>query len=140
MRFIPDVLTGSRVVLAGLMGGLIVAQSWTLATFLLFLAILTDVFDGEIARSLKIETGHGEFVDQLADGLLWASLFASLTLAGELPSWALLALLLGSLAFHLASLISKGSRWWVIRRHMHWIHPTAYALTLNGAIFYLTQW
>jgi len=139
VKYIPDVLTGSRILLAGLMGVQIVAHSWTLATFFLFLAILTDAFDGEIARSLKTETRYGDFFDQFADGLLWVFLFVSLTLAGELPWWALAILLLGSLVFQLTTMISKGSRWWLIRRHMHWIHPVTYALTLSAGLVWLTH-
>jgi len=56
-----------------------------LALFVFFIAILTDGLDGYIARRYSQKTSLGEVLDPLADKILLASGFLSLSMLGSLP-------------------------------------------------------
>jgi CDP-diacylglycerol--glycerol-3-phosphate 3-phosphatidyltransferase len=59
-----------------------------LVAFILFLlAVLTDSFDGLLARRKKQETVLGQLLDPVADKLLVASVFICLVGLGAVASW-----------------------------------------------------
>jgi len=58
---------------------------WPLVIF--FLAALTDVLDGALARAWKQRTRLGAFLDPIADKLLLGSSFLVLAVLGVLPMW-----------------------------------------------------
>ena len=60
---------------------------------LLFAAMLTDKFDGVLARKLHQETEWGRILDPLADKVGVASVAIVLLLLGDIPLWFVVALL-----------------------------------------------
>lgn len=54
---------------------------------LYFLALLTDYFDGIVARRSNKVTGFGKLLDSIADKALIVSLFFALVGEGLMPSW-----------------------------------------------------
>ncbi|SDL62993.1 CDP-diacylglycerol--glycerol-3-phosphate 3-phosphatidyltransferase [Maridesulfovibrio ferrireducens] len=58
-----------------------------LAALLFFLASLTDIFDGMIARRQNQVTTLGKFLDPLADKLLISSILIMLTQLGYVDAW-----------------------------------------------------
>jgi CDP-diacylglycerol--glycerol-3-phosphate 3-phosphatidyltransferase len=86
---IANVLTGLRLVLVpvfliALFAGDGHETPWRITAFAIFaVAVITDRFDGALARSYGIETDFGRLADPIADK----------TLIGELPWWATVVIL-----------------------------------------------
>lgn len=62
--------------------------SWwnILAAAVMFIASMTDVVDGKIARKYGLVTNFGKLIDPIADKLLYCSAFIMLTDRGWLPA------------------------------------------------------
>lgn len=66
---------------------LLQAGQFTAATMLFVLAAVTDAADGYVAKRFSGPTELGAVLDPVADKLLMASVFVTLTLIGHLPAW-----------------------------------------------------
>lgn len=55
--------------------------------------MLTDYLDGEIARRRELITDFGKLMDPLADKILTASAFVSLSESGAIPAWAVIVII-----------------------------------------------
>lgn len=87
---IPNVLTIFRICLVPVIVAalLIPFNGKELVAFSLFLlAVLTDAFDGILARKKKQETVFGQLLDPIADKLLIVSIFICLVELGAVPAW-----------------------------------------------------
>ena len=90
---LPNALTVLRIVMVPLFGWLLLSNGgddigWRLAAFGCFVAaMVTDRFDGEIARRRGLVTTFGKVADPIADKALTGSAFVGLSLLGELPWW-----------------------------------------------------
>jgi CDP-diacylglycerol--glycerol-3-phosphate 3-phosphatidyltransferase len=87
---LPNLLTlvrvGSIPILVGLL--YLPGQVWSwVAGWLFFVAGLTDLFDGWLARRLKKVTLVGQYLDPVADKLLIASMLVMLSSLDRLPAW-----------------------------------------------------
>ena len=61
---------------------------WRIASFVVFaVAVVTDRFDGALARSYGIETEFGKLADPIADKALVGAALIGLSILGELPWW-----------------------------------------------------
>jgi len=61
---------------------------WRIAAFFIFaVAVITDRFDGALARSYGMETEFGKLADPIADKALIGAALIGLSLVGELPWW-----------------------------------------------------
>src|SRR4051812_24230473 len=71
------------------MGALYLPFEWArpLAVVLYAAAILTDYFDGIVARRNNEVTGFGKLMDSIADKALIVSLFFALVGEGSMPAW-----------------------------------------------------
>ncbi|XP_075222999.1 cardiolipin synthase isoform X2 [Lycorma delicatula] len=83
---VPNMLCIARIAVSPYLGYLIMHSDYNLALGLVMLAGVTDLLDGLIARSFKSQSSKlGSFLDPMADKVLLATLFLSLTIAGSMP-------------------------------------------------------
>lgn len=95
---VPNALTVLRIVLVPVFGWLLLSHpdqlSWRLgATAVFIVAILTDLFDGRIARKYNLITRFGKLWDPVADKALTGMAFVGLSILGELPWWITIVIL-----------------------------------------------
>ena len=101
-------LTIFRIVLIPVFVSLLVYRRVVIALSVFFLASLTDMLDGYIARNRGRQTRLGAFLDPMADKLLLTASFVTLTYLKALPFWITalvmsraLLLLLGAVLIHM---------------------------------------
>jgi cardiolipin synthase len=94
LRVIPNLLSLARLLAAPYLFLLLWRGYFHAALIVMFLAGLTDAFDGFLARRLNVSSRIGEVLDPIADKVLLTGAFAGLWLAGAIPGW-LTALVLG---------------------------------------------
>lgn len=94
MRSIPTLLSALRLVMTPFIAQAIAAGQFRQATGLLFIAGMSDFFDGYLARKYNWITKAGAIVDPIADKTLLISAYGALWWAGAIPGW-LLALVWG---------------------------------------------
>ncbi|XP_039282673.1 probable cardiolipin synthase (CMP-forming) isoform X1 [Nilaparvata lugens] len=83
---IPNMLTVLRIAMSPYLGYLICQTNYELALGLVIFAGFTDFLDGIIARSFKNQASKlGSFLDPMADKILIATLFLTLTITGNIP-------------------------------------------------------
>ena len=93
---LPNKLTVIRILLAPIF---LLLLLWdfpfhNLAAGLVFgAAALTDMFDGKIARSRRLITNLGKFLDPLADKMLTTAAFLGFLAVGRLDVWAVMIIL-----------------------------------------------
>ena len=98
---LPNKLTLLRIVLivpflAVLYLGVPGASYIALAIFII--ASLTDMLDGQIARRRNLVTDFGKFADPLADKMLVTAAMLWFVELGQMPAWAVLAVLVREFA------------------------------------------
>jgi len=90
---IANVLTGVRLVLVPVfLVVLFVGDGhetfWRVAAFIVFaVAVITDRFDGALARSYGMVTEFGTLADPIADKALIGAALVGLSILGDLPWW-----------------------------------------------------
>ncbi|CAH1955221.1 unnamed protein product [Acanthoscelides obtectus] len=83
---IPNFLCVGRMIISPYLGVLIVQSQFDFALALLGVAAITDLLDGWIARTWISQSSKiGSFLDPMADKMLIATLFLSLTYADLIP-------------------------------------------------------
>ncbi|XP_023940000.2 probable cardiolipin synthase (CMP-forming) [Bicyclus anynana] len=83
---IPNILCMTRIAMSPYLGYVILQDNYNLALGLLVFAGITDVLDGWIARNWKGQSSKmGSFLDPMADKILIATLFISLTWQNLIP-------------------------------------------------------
>ena len=99
MANIANVLTGVRfllvpVFLAALFVGDGHETYWRVVAFVVFaVAVITDRFDGALARSYGMVTEFGTLADPIADKALIGAALIGLSVLGDLPWWVTVAIL-----------------------------------------------
>lgn len=93
MRQLPNILSSIRIVLAPIFLMLYVQEEvvWrALSVGIFAVAVVTDFFDGYIARLYEAQTDYGVFLDPLADKFLTFAGFICLPFidASQFPWWA----------------------------------------------------
>jgi CDP-diacylglycerol--glycerol-3-phosphate 3-phosphatidyltransferase len=103
MKFVPNVLTITRIVLTPVLLVLLFtdtlwAQGGALAVFVV--AAISDYLDGRLARSLSARSRLGQFLDPLADKVLVLGTFIALAvlLPRIVPWWAVVLIALRDVA------------------------------------------
>ncbi|KAI9776054.1 MAG: hypothetical protein M1816_005592, partial [Peltula sp. TS41687] len=91
---LPNVLTFSRLLAAPLIGYLVLHDQHAWAVGLFAYAGITDLIDGYIARTWRLQTVVGTVIDPMADKTLMTILTVCLAIKGGLPVW-LAAIILG---------------------------------------------
>ena len=96
---VANVLTGLRIVLVPVvLAALFVGDGhetrWRLVAFGIFTAaVITDRFDGAIARSYGMVTEFGQLADPIADKALIGAALVGLSMLGDLPWWVTVVIL-----------------------------------------------
>ncbi|HEY9333260.1 CDP-diacylglycerol--glycerol-3-phosphate 3-phosphatidyltransferase [Kribbella sp. NPDC050459] len=118
---LPNALTVLRLVLVPLFVWLLLRDGGEgtgdrlLATAAFVVAIVTDRFDGDIARRWNLVTNFGKIADPIADKALTGAAFIGLSYLGELPWWVTVVVLVREWGVTLL-------RFWVIR---HGVMPAS---------------
>lgn len=99
MRRLPNILSTIRIILAPIFLILYVQDEvvWrALSVGIFAVAVVTDFFDGYIARLYKAQTDYGVFIDPLADKFLTFAGFICLPFidASQFPWWAVAVIVL----------------------------------------------
>jgi cardiolipin synthase (CMP-forming) len=84
---LPNLITLGRLMLVPLAVWLIVNARYGTAFWVLVLAGVSDALDGYIAKRFDLRTKIGALLDPIADKALLVSLYVTLGIAGQLPSW-----------------------------------------------------
>ncbi|MFI2612339.1 CDP-diacylglycerol--glycerol-3-phosphate 3-phosphatidyltransferase [Kitasatospora sp. NPDC018619] len=111
---IANVLTMVRVLLVPVFVALLFADGghnpkWRSVAWAAFaIAMITDLFDGELARRKGLVTDFGKIADPIADKAIMGSALIGLSLLGDLPWWVTAVILARELGITLM-------RFWVIR-------------------------
>ncbi|MCK4326721.1 CDP-alcohol phosphatidyltransferase family protein, partial [bacterium] len=64
-----------------------------LALFVFTGAVLTDIYDGRLARRNGMVTNFGKLMDPLADKILMVSAFVSFVGLGYIPAWTVIIII-----------------------------------------------
>ncbi|MGQ4515545.1 CDP-diacylglycerol--glycerol-3-phosphate 3-phosphatidyltransferase [Streptomyces sp. DW26H14] len=81
-------------------------RAWAWAAFAV--AMITDVFDGHLARTYNLVTDFGKIADPIADKAIMGAALVCLSALGDLPWWVTAVILVRELGITLM-------RFWVIR-------------------------
>lgn len=119
-------------------------RAWAWAAFAV--AMITDIFDGHLARTYNLVTDFGKIADPIADKAIMAAGLISLSALGDLPWWVTGVILFRELGITVM-------RFWVIR---HGVIPASrggkmktltqgvavgmYVLALTGPLATLRFW
>ncbi|MDP5059715.1 MAG: CDP-alcohol phosphatidyltransferase family protein [Pseudomonadales bacterium] len=97
---LPNLLSGSRLLLAPVSFLLIYQQHWVPAALVLLTAVLTDILDGHLARRLRVSSTLGGLLDHSSDAV-----FVSVTLAAlasqQVITWLLPLLVISAFSQYL---------------------------------------
>ncbi|WP_326547104.1 CDP-diacylglycerol--glycerol-3-phosphate 3-phosphatidyltransferase [Mycolicibacterium sp. ND9-15] len=97
---VANVLTGVRMVLVPVFLVLLFFGDghetfWRIAAFVVFcIAVITDRFDGALARSYGMVTEFGTLADPIADKALIGAALIGLSMLGDLPWWITVVILI----------------------------------------------
>ena len=94
LRSWANLLTLLRLLAAPLLVWLLLNEDWSLAAITLFIAILSDIFDGKIARKMNQATAFGGLFDHATDAIFVSSAAWALAQLGLINDflWALIVL------------------------------------------------
>ncbi len=87
MRWIPNVLTAMRLLLAPVVMWAIVTGRHGMAAGIFAVAAVTDGLDGALARRFRWNSRVGAYLDPVADKVLLSGVYLTLAVTGELPWW-----------------------------------------------------
>ncbi len=108
---IPNAITLGRIILVPVIFWLLVSGHTKWAFIAFVVAGASDAVDGLLARRFKLQTEFGAYLDPIADKLLVASIYIALGVAGQLPSWLVIAVVSRDILIIIAVLLA-----WVVGR------------------------
>ena len=107
LLWLPNLLTGLRVLLALPICLLIISDEYVAALLIALIGGISDVLDGWTARRLNISSRFGDIADPVADKLMLGGIYLGFAIAGLLPWWVTLVVLgrdvfivTGALVYH----------------------------------------
>jgi cardiolipin synthase (CMP-forming) len=108
---IPNLITLFRIILTPLFIIFLIQGNYRRALMVFILAGVSDLADGLIARTWQQKSRLGSYLDPLADKILMAASFVTLSIYQQIPSWVTVVVLsrdvvlaLGVLVFRLADI------------------------------------
>ena len=87
MKFFLNFLTYSRILLTPLIIYLILNDNFLYAGIIFAYCSFSDVADGKIARKYDLVSGHGNYMDPLADKVLMIGTLSALLLLDTIELW-----------------------------------------------------
>ena len=128
---IPNMLTMVRLLIVPVFAALLLAggghdPKWRAVAWASFaIAMITDLFDGELARRMGLVSDFGKIADPIADKAIMGTALVALSALGDLPWWVTIVILVREIGITLM-------RFWVIR---HGVIPAS----RGGKLKTLTQ-
>ena len=128
---IPNMLTMLRLLIVPVFAALLLADGghdpkWRALAWASFaIAMITDLFDGELARRMGLVSDFGKIADPIADKAIMGTALVALSALGDLPWWVTIVILVREIGITLM-------RFWVIR---HGVIPAS----RGGKLKTLTQ-
>ncbi|WP_042394220.1 CDP-diacylglycerol--glycerol-3-phosphate 3-phosphatidyltransferase [Streptacidiphilus carbonis] len=128
---IPNMLTMLRLLIVPVFAALLLADGghdpkWRAVAWASFaIAMITDLFDGELARRMGLVSDFGKIADPIADKAIMGTALVALSALGDLPWWVTIVILVREIGITLM-------RFWVIR---HGVIPAS----RGGKLKTLTQ-
>ncbi|MFC1419909.1 CDP-diacylglycerol--glycerol-3-phosphate 3-phosphatidyltransferase [Streptacidiphilus cavernicola] len=128
---IPNMLTMLRLLIVPVFAALLLANGghdpkWRSVAWAAFaIAMITDLFDGELARRMDLVSDFGKIADPIADKAIMGTALVALSALGDLPWWMTVVILFREIGITLL-------RFWVIR---HGVIPAS----RGGKVKTLTQ-
>lgn len=93
--FVPNILSLSRLVLLPFVWVAVDSKtitSYLVATFLIFIILISDAFDGYLATKLDQKSELGLFLDPICDKITGLVLMGLFTIYDEFPLWVLIVI------------------------------------------------
>lgn len=118
-KYIPNIITGLRLVLIPVLCGLIIWGEIRWALLCAILMFASDALDGFLAKRFDWGSRFGTFFDPLADKLMLLSVFSVFAWLGYVPWWFITAVILST-----ALLLLGGSALYFCINNFH-ISPPA---------------
>lgn len=90
MRNLPNILSISRLIVTAVVFILVLVNqpaAFLVATLLFFLASITDLLDGYLARRFRVVSSFGVFLDLTADKVFVSAILVALVQIGFVPAW-----------------------------------------------------
>lgn len=87
MKLLPNLLSGSRLVLAPWVYWLLWHHEYGIALAVCFYAGISDALDGLLARRMGVESRFGAYLDPIADKVYLGGFFLTLALDHKLVLW-----------------------------------------------------
>ena len=87
MKLFLNLLTYSRILLTPLIIYLIVNDNFLYAGIIFAYCSFSDVADGKIARKYNLVSGHGNYMDPLADKVLMIGVLSALLVLDTIQLW-----------------------------------------------------
>ena len=84
---IPNLISLFRLFLVPVIVWALVDEYYTYALLGFFIAGVSDLLDGFLARKMQCQTTLGRYLDPIADKVLLVAVFVTLGLHGVFPSW-----------------------------------------------------
>jgi cardiolipin synthase len=104
---IPNVITLIRILLTPLFIIFLIQGNYRKALLIFILAGVSDLADGLIARTWQQKSRLGSYLDPLADKILVAASFVTLSIYHQIPSWVTVVVLSRDVALALGVLIFR---------------------------------
>jgi cardiolipin synthase len=104
---IPNIITLLRILLTPLFIIFLIQGAYHKALFVFLLAGVSDLADGLIARTWHQKSRLGSYLDPLADKVLMAASFVTLSIYREVPSWLTVVVISRDLALGFGVLIFR---------------------------------
>ncbi|HIP94029.1 MAG TPA: CDP-alcohol phosphatidyltransferase family protein, partial [Leucothrix sp.] len=87
MHHIPNIISVLRILLVLPIASLLLDEAWMSAFILIFIAGISDAFDGFLARAFHWQSKLGSMLDPIADKLLLVVIFVTLAYRDIIPNW-----------------------------------------------------
>ncbi|HLL27788.1 MAG TPA: CDP-alcohol phosphatidyltransferase family protein [Xanthobacteraceae bacterium] len=128
---LPNAITIGRFLLVPVVIWAIASGQILFAFWLFMAAAVSDAVDGFLAKRLGMTSDFGAYLDPLADKAMLMSIYVSLSVAGLLPLWVVIAVVSRDVMILGAIVVS-----WLVEQPLE-IHPLLVSKLNTGAQFIL---